>query len=434
MTLAERARRVMPGGVSSPVRALGAVNDTPLFIDRANGARVVDDAGRTFIDYIGSWGAGIVGHAHPAVIEAVQRTARDGLGFGATSRLEIALAEEIVSRVPNVEQVRFVCSGTEAVMSAIRLARAVTGRTTIVKFAGGYHGHADAVLVSAGSGVATHALGDSPGVPASVARETLQLEYNDADGVRELFAREGHRIACVVVEPVAGNMGVVPAREEFLRALRECTREHGALLLFDEVMTGFRVSRGGAQELTGVSADIVTVGKVIGGGLPVAAYAAPRAIMRHVAPEGAVYQAGTLAGNPLGMAAGLATLGLLDSPAYDRLDRVSHALQLGLETELQRAGTRACVQRVGSMMTLFLGVPSVSNYREAQQTDQRAFGELFRGMRRASVLLPPSPYEAWFVSLAHGPQEIESTLDAVRRTLGSLPAHREESENVVTHR
>ena len=433
MTLAERARRVMPGGVSSPVRALGAVNDAPLFIDRGDGARVIDDAGRTLIDYIGSWGAGIAGHAHPAVIDAVQRTARDGLGFGATSRLEIALAEEIVSRVPNVEQVRFVCSGTEAVMSAIRLARAVTGRTAIVKFAGGYHGHADAVLVSAGSGVATMSLGDSPGVPSSVARETLQLEYNDAEGVRELFAREGHRIACVVVEPIAGNMGVVPARREFLTALRECTRDYGALLLFDEVMTGFRVSRGGAQELTGIAADIVTVGKVIGGGLPVAAYAGSRALMRHVAPEGSMYQAGTLAGNPLGMAAGLATLALLDREAYGTLERISSELQSSLERELWRAGREACVQRVGSMMTVFLGVPSVSNYREAQQADHGAFGELFRGMRRASVLIPPSGYEAWFVSLAHGPTEIASTIDAVRHTLGTI-AHHGESNNVVTNR
>ena len=408
----------MPGGVSSPVRALGAVHDAPLFIDRASGARVVDDHGRSFIDYIGSWGAAIAGHAHPAVVEAVQRTARDGLGFGATSRLEVALAEEVISRVPGVEQVRFVCSGTEAVMSAIRLARAITRRTTIVKFAGGYHGHADSVLVSAGSGVATLSLGDSPGVPPSVACETLQLRYNDADGVRELFAREGHRIACVVVEPIAGNMGVVPGSREFLTTLRECTREHGALLLFDEVMTGFRVGYGGAQELTGVTADIITLGKVIGGGLPVAAYAGPRSIMKYVAPEGPVYQAGTLAGNPLGMAAGLATLALLDQAAYDRLEQASSALQAGIERELQPLGNVATVQRVGSMMTVFVGVESVADYDDAQRADHHAFAELFRRMRCESVLIPPSGYEAWFVSLAHGRAEIDSTIEAFRRTLG----------------
>jgi glutamate-1-semialdehyde 2,1-aminomutase len=274
------------------------------------------------------------------------------------------------------------------------------------------------VLGSAGSGVATLSLGESPGIPRRVACETLQLRYNYADGVRELFAREGHRIACVVVEPIAGNMGVVPGSKEFLTALRECTRDHGALLLFDEVMTGFRVSHGGAQELTGVTADICTFGKVIGGGLPVAAYAAPRSIMRYVAPEGPVYQAGTLAGNPVGMAAGLATLALLDRAAYDRLEQVSGALQTGIERALQPLGNVATVQRIGSMMTLFVGVDSVADYDDAQRADHHAFAELFRRMRRESVLIPPSGFEAWFVSLAHGPAEIESTIEAFRRTLG----------------
>jgi glutamate-1-semialdehyde 2,1-aminomutase len=415
--LAARAEHIMPGGVSSPVRALKAVQDDPLFIARGSGARVISDSGASYIDYIGSWGAGIVGHAHPAVVEAVARAARDGLGFGATSRLEVELAETIVARVPGVEQLRFVCSGTEAVMSAIRLARAATGRATIVKFEGGYHGHADALLVTAGSGVATFGLRNSPGVPEGATRDTLTLPYNDIAAVHELFARQGDRVACVIVEPVAGNMGVVPANPEFLAALRSLTRAHGALLIFDEVMTGFRVAFGGAQQLTGIEADLVTLGKIVGGGLPVAAYAGRAELMQLIAPAGPVYQAGTLAGNPVGMAAGLATLHLLDSRAYAQLEDAGGQLELGLQRELERGEVAARVQRVGSMLTLFFGPGPVRNYDDARRADHDAFARFFRRMRREGVLLPPSGFESWFISLAHGPAEISGTIAAVARVL-----------------
>jgi glutamate-1-semialdehyde 2,1-aminomutase len=399
------------------VRALKAVHDVPLFIERGEGARLIDDRGVSLIDYIGSWGAGIVGHAHPAVLEAVERASRNGLSFGATTRLEVELAEEVVSRVPGVEQLRFVCSGTEAVMSAIRLARAATERTIIVKFEGGYHGHADALLAAAGSGVATLGLGHSPGVPRATTRDTLTLTYNDVAAVDDLFARQGEQIACVIVEPIAGNMGVVPASREFLATLRSLTLAHGALLLFDEVMTGFRVAFGGAQQLTGVQADLVTLGKVIGGGLPVAAYAGRAELMQLIAPAGPVYQAGTLAGNPIGMAAGLATLRLLDLRAYAQLEEAGQQLASGLQRALEAEGVRACVQRAGSMLTVFFGSGPVRNYHDASHADHDAFARFFRRMRREGVLLPPSGFESWFVSLAHGPAEIAETLAATTRAL-----------------
>ena len=419
-SLAERAVQVMPGGVSSPVRALKAVGDAPLFVDRGSGAHVFDQDGNRLVDYLGSWGAAIVGHAHPSVIEAVERTARDGLSFGATHRLEVALAEEVIARVPAIEQVRFVCSGTEAVMSALRLARAATGRTTIIKFAGGYHGHSDALLTTAGSGVATLGLGDSPGVPRSTTRDTWSLAYNDVGALQQLFAEHGDEIACVILEPICGNMGVVPATPEFLRAARELTRAYGALLIFDEVMTGFRVAYGGAQQRTGIDADIVTLGKVIGGGLPVAAYAARASLMQRIAPLGDVYQAGTLAGNPVGMAAGLATLRLLDADAYARLEQTSAELASGIERALADNAIESCVQRVGSMLTVFFDSRPVVNYDDAARANHRAFAQFFRSMRKAGVLLPPSGYESWFVSLAHGPAEIQHTIDATARALLSL--------------
>lgn len=413
--IAARAARLMPGGVSSPVRALGAVHDSPLIIERAAGARVVDADGHTLIDYIGSWGAAIVGHAHPAVVEAVERAARDGLSFGATTAREVALAEEIVARVPGIEQVRFVCSGTEAVMSALRLARAATGRSLVVKFDGGYHGHADALLGNAGSGVTALGLRGAPGVPHGASRDTITLRYNDVTGIDALFARRGHDIACVIVEPIAGNMGVVPGHPAFLAALRQVTQAHGALLIFDEVMTGFRVARGGAQERLGVRADLVTLGKIVGGGLPVAAYAGPATLMQHVAPVGPVYQAGTLAGSPIGMAAGLATLQLLTPAAYAHLEAVSTQLATGLRLALAGDGVRGVVQQVGAMLTVFFGVDAVHDHDDAQRADQEAFARLFRALRLRGVLLPPSGYESWFLSLAHGTAEVEETLAAIRR-------------------
>lgn len=421
-TLSERARRVMPGGVSSPVRALLAVEDDPLCIESGTGARLIDADGATLIDYIGSWGAAIAGHAHPAVLDAVERASRAGLGFGATTRLEVELAEEVVARVPGVEQVRFVCSGTEAVMSAVRVARAATGRVLLVRFDGCYHGHADALLASAGSGVATLGLGQASGIPASTARDTIVLPYNDVTAVEEQFAHHGKAIACVIVEPIAGNMGVVPARPAFLDALRTLTRRHDALLIFDEVMTGFRVARGGAQQLTGIDADLVTLGKVIGGGLPVAAYAGRSELMQLVAPAGHVYQAGTLAGSPPGMAAGLATLRLLDESAYRQLDARAAELADGLRGILTDLGMQASVQRVGSMLSVFFGVAAVTDHDGARRADHAAFARFFRRLRRAGVLLPPSGYESWFVSLAHGPAEIRETLAAARDALGDSPS------------
>lgn len=421
-----RATRAMPGGVSSPVRALHHVGDAPLFIARAFGSRVVEVDGSTLIDLVGSWGAAIVGHAHPAVVDAVARTARDGLSFGATTRLEVQLAEEVIARVPGAEQVRFVCSGTEAVMSAVRLARAATRRAVVVRFEGCYHGHSDAMLSGAGSGVAQGAgdpgAVDACGVPDEVSHRTRILPYNDVAAVHELFSREGDAIACVIVEPVAANMGLVRAEAAFLQALREVTHAHGALLIFDEVITGFRVARGGAQELTGVRADLLTLGKIIGGGLPVGVYAGPARLMQLVAPAGPVYQAGTLAGNPVAMAAGLATLRLLDGTAYARLEQLGAHLETVLRTALAAAGPRASLQRVGSLLTLFFGLGEPPrDFRGAQAADALAFAAFFRRMRRAGVLLPPSALESWFLSLAHDDADIAAIGDAAARSARALP-------------
>lgn len=416
--LARRAVRIMPGGVSSPVRALRAVGDRPLFIERGVGPRVFDSEGNALIDYIGNWGAGIAGHAHPAVVEAVERAVRDGLGFGASTRAEIELAEEIAARVPGAHRVRFVCSGTEAVMSAIRLARAATGRELIVKFEGCYHGHADALLASAGSGLATLGMASSPGVPEGAARDTLVLPFNDVAQLEHAFERFNHQIACVILEPIAGNMGVVSASAEFLAAARRLTKTHGALLIFDEVMCGFRVARGGAQERLGVQADLVTLGKVIGGGLPAAAYAGPASIMDLVAPAGPVYQAGTMAGNPVAMAAGLATLRLLDDDAYAQLETAGQALERGLKDACAVRGIAAHIERVGSMISIFFGLSAAPrSYAQVRAADHDMFAAFFRAMRSGGVLLPPSGYESWFISLAHDRTAIAETLDVAARAL-----------------
>lgn len=409
-TLAMRAALSMPGGVSSPVRALRAVGDSPIFIASGSGSRLTDTDGNTLIDYIGSWGAAIAGHSHPTVVEAVERAARDGLSFGATTRLEVDLAETVKDRVPGVEMVRFVCSGTEAVMSAIRLARAVTKRSTVMKFVGGYHGHGDSLLASSGSGVATFGFSDSPGVTAGTSRDTVALPYNDIGAVDEYFDHSGDSVACVIVEPVAGNMGVVPPRPGFLEGLRRITHAHGALLIFDEVMTGFRVARGGAQDLYGITADIVTLGKIIGGGLPVAAYAGKSQLMQQIAPAGPVYQAGTMAGNPIGMAAGLATLSLLTPRAYSELETRGAQLEAGLKTAFEQAGARGSVQRVGSMITAFFGVAEVRDFSGAQEGNPELFARCFRAMRQHGVLLPPGAFESWFISMAHGSDDISETL------------------------
>ena len=415
--LFEQAGQLMPGGVNSPVRAFGHVGGTPRFIHRAEGCRLFDVDDRTYLDYIGSWGPMIVGHAHPHVVEAVGQALRAGTSFGTPSPLEVELAQEIVSRVPSIEKVRMVNSGTEAVMSALRLARAATGRRKFVKFAGCYHGHADALLVQAGSGVATLGLPDSPGVTPGATADTMVAAFNDVGSVQRCFDEAGEDIAAVIVEPIAGNMGVVPPQPGFLEALREITKDRGALLIFDEVMTGFRVACGGAQELYGACPDLTTLGKVIGGGLPVGAYGGPSELMDQIAPLGPVYQAGTLSGNPLAMAAGLATLELLDEQAYSSLENRAARLETGLRDALSQSGVSGCVQRVGSMLTLFFGRGSVRNFAEAGQTDHERFKNFFQAMLAAGVHLPPSGYEAWFVSLAHGEDEIAQTLAATRKAL-----------------
>jgi len=416
----DRAQRVLPGGVNSPVRAFRGVGGTPRVIASARGCHLTDVDGRTYVDYVGSWGAMIAGHVRPEVVSRVEQTLGRGTSFGLLSTLEIELAEEIVRRVPGVEKVRLVNSGTEAVMSAIRLARASTGRGKIVKFAGCYHGHSDSMLVRAGSGVATLGLPDSPGVTSGAAGDTLVAVYNDPTSVEGFFGSHPADIAAVMVEPVAANMGVVPPERGFLAFLREITRRHRSLLIFDEVITGFRLAPGGAQEHSGIRADLVTFGKVIGGGFPVGAYAGRADVMNQIAPEGPVYQAGTLSGNPVAMAAGLATLRLLDAEAYARLERTSAVLEKGIATAIRETGTAAAVQRVGSVLTVFFIDRPVRNLADAQAADHRRFATFFHAMLERGVHLPPSGYEAWFVSLAHDESAIDQTVDAVRASLALI--------------
>ncbi|HZC30750.1 MAG TPA: glutamate-1-semialdehyde 2,1-aminomutase [Gaiellaceae bacterium] len=416
--LLERAEALMPGGVSSPVRAYRAVGGNPPFIVAGEGCRLRDADGRSYVDLVCSWGPLIAGHAHPAVVEAIERQARLGTSYGAPTPLEVDLASAIVSAVPSVEMLRFVSSGTEATMSALRLARAATGRSAILKFAGCYHGHADALLSHAGSGVATLGLPGSAGVTPETAAATSTVPYNDLAAVDA--AARATPLAAIVVEPFAGNMGCVPPEPGFLEGLRRIADSTGALLLFDEVITGFRLSRGGAQHVVGVRPDITTFGKVIGGGLPVGAYGASRALMSLVAPLGPMYQAGTLSGNPLAMAAGLATLALLDDAAYARLERTGAAVEAGLADAIRSAGVRARVQRAGSLLTLFFTDRAVRNEDDAQTSDRDLFAAFHRAMLGRGVMLPPSQFECWFLSLAHDEIAVEEIVGAARASLAEI--------------
>ncbi|MCU0620392.1 MAG: glutamate-1-semialdehyde 2,1-aminomutase [Gemmatimonadales bacterium] len=401
------AQRLLPGGVNSPVRAFRSVGGTPRFMARGAGAWLEDADGNRYVDLVGSWGPLILGHAHPAVLEALARTARDGTTFGAPTELEVRLAERVVATFPSVEMVRFVSSGTEAAMSALRLARAATKRDAIVKFDGCYHGHADALLAAAGSGVATLGLPDSPGVTAATVRDTLIAPFNDLDAVAALFRARGDQIAAVMLEPVVGNMGVVPPVPGFLEGLRELTARHGALLVFDEVMTGWRVHPRGAQALYGIAPDLTVLGKVMGGGLPAAGYGGRRDLMQLIAPAGPVYQAGTLSGNPLAMAAGLATLDELARPGvWERAERWAADAERVLATVLPAAGVPVTVQRVGTMLTAFFTDRPVRNYDHAKATDKAAYNRFFHAMLDHGVYLPPSAFEAAFTSAMHGAPEL----------------------------
>jgi glutamate-1-semialdehyde 2,1-aminomutase len=420
--LAARADGLFPGGVNSPVRAFRAVGRPPLLLERGQGAYVWDADGRRYLDYLGAWGPALLGHADPAVVEAVTRVAQNGFALGATHPLEIELGEAIRQAMPSMRRLRFTSSGTEAVMSALRLARAATGRDLIVKFTGAYHGHADHLLVEAGSGVATEAIAGSAGVPDAIARLTLVLPYNDVDAVSETFARHPGRIAAAVVEPVAANIGVIPPAPGFLERLREATRAAGALLVFDEVITGFRVAPGGAQERFAIEPDLTTLGKVIGGGMPIGAYGGRAELMELVAPAGPVYQAGTLSGHPLSMAAGIATLRELTSERYVELEHRSAALEAGLRAAAAVAGRQVAIGRVGSLLTVFFRPTPPRDAAAALASDRDAYARFFGAMLDRGVLLPPSPFEAWFVSLAHSDAEIETTLGAAREAFAARQA------------
>jgi glutamate-1-semialdehyde 2,1-aminomutase len=420
-SLFEQAVQVMPGGVSSPVRACKSVGCEPLFIDRADGCMLYDADGNSYIDFVGSWGPMILGHGHPNVLNAIASTMKRGTSFGAPTDLEIELAEMVVAAVPSMEMVRFVNSGTEATMSAIRLARGVTGRDLIVKFDGCYHGHADTLLVEAGSGVATLGIPGSPGVPECFAEKTLSLPYNDIAQISRVMQEKGPDVACVIVEPVAGNMGLVPPVKGFLEALRELTQETGSLLIFDEVITGFRVAYGGAQERYNIMPDLTTLGKIIGGGMPVGAYGGKGDIMSRIAPEGSVYQAGTLSGNPLAMSAGIAMLKELKQAGfYESLEQRAETLAQGLGAAIEKTGVPAQVDRVASILGLFFTRQPVQNIEDAKTSNLEMFSAYYAGMREEGVYLAPSQFESMFVSAAHEREHIEKTIHAAEKVFKSL--------------
>ena len=415
-----RSKKVIPGGVNSPARAFGAVGGTPLFFERAAGAYLFDIDGNRYVDYVGSWGPMILGHAHPAVIDAVQRAAANGTSFGAPTEAETELAELVIEAVPSIEKVRLVNSGTEATASAIRLARGFTGRPLIVKFAGNYHGHVDSLLVAAGSAAATLAVPNSPGVTPGTSQDTIVASYNDADGLEEIFEKHGPNIAGVILEPVAGNMGCVVASPEFLITARRLTEQHGAVLIFDEVMSGFRVAYGGAQSINGVTPDLTTLGKIIGGGLPVGAYGGKAEIMDQILPAGPVFQAGTLSGNPLATSAGIATLRTLrDENPYPALARSTERLAEGLLNAALSADIPATVGRCGSMMTLFFNSEPVIDWDTASRCDTDRFAQYFWGLIERGHYMPCSQFEALFVSMTHTDEDIDATIHAAEEVLGS---------------
>jgi glutamate-1-semialdehyde 2,1-aminomutase len=417
----QRALRLMPGGVNSPARAFGAVGGTPPFIERAEGAYLFDLDGNRYIDYVGSWGPMILGHRRPEVIAAIERALARGTSFGAPTEAESELAERIIDAVPSVEKVRLVSSGTEATMSAIRLARGFTGRDLLVKFAGNYHGHVDSLLVAAGSSAATLGAPNSPGVTLGASHDTQVLEYNDAAALEEAFAARGEMIAAVIFEPIVGNMGVVRPTSDFLDALAELTAKHGALLVCDEVMTGFRVAFGGAQSILGLSPDLTTLGKIVGGGLPVGAYGGRADIMDHVLPAGQVFQAGTLSGNPLATAAGCATLRLLkERPPYDVLEQLGARLEAGLRRAAEAAAVPHVVARVGSMMTLFFHAGPICGWREASRCDTARFATYFWGLMNRGVYMPCSQFEALFISAAHTEADVDATIAAAEAALADV--------------
>jgi glutamate-1-semialdehyde 2,1-aminomutase len=421
-TLFQQAIAVIPGGVNSPVRAFNGVGGTPPFIDRAEGAYLVDVDGKRYIDYVGSWGPMICGHAHPDIIAAVSETVEKGLSFGAPCALEVELAQRICDIMPNIDLVRMTCSGTEATMSAIRLARGYSGRDKIIKFEGCYHGHADSLLVKAGSGALTLGVPSSPGVPSALADLTVTLEYNNSEQVKQVFAEIGDEIACIIVEPVAGNMNCVPPVSGFLQTLRDCCDESGSVLIFDEVMTGFRVGLGGAQQRYGIVPDLTTLGKVIGGGMPVGAFGGKREIMNHIAPLGPVYQAGTLSGNPVAMAAGLATLEIISRPGFfEALTQATGQLLAGLHAAAEANDIALCSNQVGAMFGLFFtDQTEVTSFSQVSACDVDRFRRFFHGMLERGVNLAPSAFEAGFVSAAHGAEEIEQTIVAAAASFAQI--------------
>lgn len=414
------AKKYIPGGVNSPVRAFKSVGLTPVYVERGEGSRIYDIDGNVFIDYVGSWGPLILGHAHPAVIQAVQETAAKGTSFGAPTEIETLMAKTVCERVPSVDIVRMVNSGTEATMSALRLARGITKRSKILKFEGSYHGHADSLLIKAGSGVATLGLPDSPGVPEGVASNTITVPYNDLDSVKLAFERYGEELACVIVEPIAGNMGVVPPLPGFLEGLRAVTEQYGTLLIFDEVMTGFRVHYNCAQGRFGVTPDITCFGKVIGGGLPVGAYGGKREYMEQIAPSGPIYQAGTLSGNPLAMAAGYTTLSLLTPPVYEELERKGAKLEEGFARNARELGVPCTINRIGSMVCPFFTEQKITNFDSARTSDLERFRSYFKRMLDEGVSVAPSQFEGMFVSAAHTDDDLEYTIQAHYKALKQL--------------